>query len=260
MIRKIAHIVLWVILAGWFTVIMGFVSRSNSELLCGEIRVSISDSSNIGFVTSGEVRSLLARAELNLQGYPVEEIQTRDLEFLLERNPYVENAEIYTDVDGILYIKITQRKPLVRVMPGGTSGFYIDRNGIILPLSEKFSPMVLLLSGKVEVPETLTERGMRCIDSKKSADLEQFMKFAKFVNSHEFWNRQIVQVYRNRKGEYELIPRIGAHQIEFGSMENFDIKLRNLMLLYDQGFDQYGWNTYNKINLKYANQIICTKR
>ncbi len=61
-------------------------------------------------------------------------------------------------------------------------------------------------------------------------------------------------------GEYELIPRVGAHQILLGSMDQWEKKLRNLELLYEQGLSKYGWNTYQTISLKYTNQVICTKR
>jgi cell division protein FtsQ len=69
-----------------------------------------------------------------------------------------------------------------------------------------------------------------------------------------------MQIYRSQKGEYELIPRVGAHQIILGTLDDFETKLENLQLLYQQGFKQHGWNQYEKINLKYSNQIICTKR
>jgi cell division protein FtsQ len=44
-------------------------------------------------------------------------------------------------------------------------------------------------------------------------------------------------------------------------MEQWEKKLHNLELLYEQGFSAYGgWNGYSTINLKYTNQVICTKR
>jgi len=43
-------------------------------------------------------------------------------------------------------------------------------------------------------------------------------------------------------------------------MDQWEKKLRNLELLYEQGLSRYGWNTYQTINLKYTNQVICTKR
>ena len=86
------------------------------------------------------------------------------------------------------------------------------------------------------------------------------MNFATTCQVHQFWNDQVVQIYVNALGEYELIPRVGAHHILLGSMDQWETKLKNLELLYDQGLSRYGWNTYQTINLKYTNQVICTKR
>ena len=90
--------------------------------------------------------------------------------------------------------------------------------------------------------------------------MNEIYRFSAFVTEHPFWREQIVQLYVNRQGEFELIPRVGAHQILMGSLDQWERKLKNLELLYEQGFSSYGWNTYGTINLKYTNQVICTKR
>jgi len=260
MIRKITHIALWLVLGAWFTLILGFVSGSNERVLCKQIVVNITDSSEVRFVTNLSVREQIMGAGMELHGYPVERIPTRDLEKQLEQDPYVKNAEVYFDVDGTLYVDIEQRKPLVRLMPDGREGYYIDQDGLKLPLSKRYSPMVLLVTGDLSFAESTSDNGERSADLSAGEELELLIGFARKVTRHTFWNRQIVQVYRGRDGMYELIPRVGAHQIEFGTLEEYATKLRNLKLLYDQGLRQYGWNTYDKIDLKYSNQIICTKR
>jgi cell division protein FtsQ len=260
MIRKIAHIVTWLVLGAWFTVILGFVSGSNERVLCKQIVVNITDSSEVRFVTNLSVREQIMKAGMDIHGYPVEGIRTRELEAQLEQDPYVENAEVYTDVEGSLYVDVEQRKPLLRVMPEGKEGYYIDEHGLILPLSPNYSPMVLLVTGVLSFAETVDDKGKRIADQSSDEELALLLGFARKVTGHPFWNRQIVQVYRGRDGMYELIPRVGAHQIEFGTLSEYGTKLRNLKLLYDQGLKEYGWNTYDKIDLKYSNQIICTKR
>jgi cell division protein FtsQ len=69
-----------------------------------------------------------------------------------------------------------------------------------------------------------------------------------------------VQVYVNSKNEFELIPRVGSHVILLGRLEGFEVRLDNLRSLYDQGFSTAGWNQFEIINLKYENQVVCTKR
>jgi cell division protein FtsQ len=57
-----------------------------------------------------------------------------------------------------------------------------------------------------------------------------------------------------------LIPRVGAHIIKFGKFDHHLIKFRKLKAFYTEGLNHIGWNDYEIINLKYANQIICKKK
>ena len=44
---------------------------------------------------------------------------------------------------------------------------------------------------------------------------------------------------------------------------NKRIMIRNLEIFkafYEKGLNNVGWNNYTKINIKFENQIICTKR
>ena len=250
MIQKILRAGIWLLITAWFVVIMGFVSDEADKVVCRTIDVVIRDTADHRFVTREDIRSMLDESSLQLQGYPLAGINTRKLEELLEQNPYVKNAEASKDISGKLQITIDPREPLVRIMPEGRAGYYLDREGRIMPLSDRYTPMIILATGNI--PRSgLGEAGTK---------QEEIFRFAGMVSGHPFWKDQIVQIYVDRKGEYELIPRVGAHQILLGTMDNWKEKMENLELLYRQGLSRYGWNTYEKINLKYSNQVICTKR
>ena len=241
----------WFLIAAWFVVIMGFVSGEADKVLCNRIEVIMSDTVHNRFVTRTDIRTLLEETDIHLQGYPLTEINIRSLERTIEKDPYIGNAEVSKDISGRLEIRVEQRVPLVRILPDGRKGYYLDTEGRVLPLSDRFTPLIMLASGNIPYPEDEDEPRGRLAD---------IFQFCSFLAEHEFWGNQVVQIYVNSQGEYELIPRVGAHQILLGSMDQWETKLRNLELLYSQGFSRYGWNTYETINLKYTNQVICTKR
>jgi len=251
MIQKILKILTWIGIAAWFVVILGFVSSESKQVLCNRIDVILSDTVLHRFVTRSDVRKFLEDGDMHIQGYPLDEIDTRQLETMLEKNAYIKNAELSTDISGRLEVNVEQRVPLVRVMPDGKRGFYLDTEGEILPLSEQYTPLIMLVSGNVSDPGS--DKGSR-------EQLTEIRRFSTYLSDHPLWKEQVVQVYVNRQGEYELIPRVGAHHILMGSLDKWEIKLRNLELLYKQGLSKNGWNTYGTINLKYTNQVICTKR
>jgi cell division protein FtsQ len=249
--KKILIILTWLGIAAWFAVVMGFVSAESGEVLCNRVEVVISDTLENRFVTPEEVRALVEASGLQLHGYPLAGINTRVLEEKIEKNPFIRNAEVSKDITGKLEIIVEQRKPLVRILPNGKRGFYLDTEGMVLPLSDHFTPHILLVSGHIPYPGP---------GGKAVGELAELHRFCAYVSGHEFWNSQVEQIYVNSRGEYELIPRVGAHQILLGSLDDWEKKLHNLELLYDQGLSRYGWNTYTTINLKYTNQVICTKR
>jgi cell division protein FtsQ len=249
--RRILKILSWIGIAAWFVVILGFVSGEADQVLCNRIDVVISDTVQNKFVTDADIRTMLRSEGLKLQGYPLKEINTRELERLLEKNPYIRGAEVSTDVTGRMEIDLEQSVPLVRIMPEGREGFYLDTEGKVLPLSKKFVPYVLLVSGYINTSD---------MGESAEGQIGEIYDFCSYLVNHPLWRDQIVQIYVNRKGEYELIPRVGAHQILMGSLDQWENKLEKLELLYQQGLSTYGWNNYNTINLKYTNQIICTKR
>ncbi|MCD4710973.1 MAG: hypothetical protein K8R52_09010, partial [Bacteroidales bacterium] len=194
----------WIGIAAWFVVILGFVSDKAEQVLCNRIDVVLSDTVHSRFVTDPDIRAMFRSEEMQLQGYPLNEINTRELERFLEENPYIGKAEVSTDVTGRMEIRLEQSVPMVRIMPEGREGFYLDTEGKVLPLSKQFVPYILLVSGNIEASDGSVTGGEQ---------LHEIHRFCKYVTKHPFWSEQIVQLYVNRRGEYELIPRVGAHQI-----------------------------------------------
>ncbi len=249
MMKVFLKILTWLLIAAWFVVVLGFVSGEAEKVVCNRIDVQLTDTALSRFVTAADVREILSSSGIPLQGYAMSQIDSRKLEQSIEKNPYISNAEVSKDISGRLEVRVEQRIPLVRIMPDGKSGFYLDREGHRLPLSDQFTPKTLLATGYLKIQE-----------AEETKQLQEILDFSTYISDHPFWKAQIVQIYVDRKGEYELIPRVGAHQILLGSMDHWEQKLRNLELLYRQGLSRYGWNTYETINLKYTNQVICSKR
>ena len=97
-------------------------------------------------------------------------------------------------------------------------------------------------------------------DMDKYKEWSELLEILNFIREDKFWISQLVQIYFNQNQEFEFIPRVGAHQILFGNTDNLELKFRNLNTLYENGLAYEGWNKYEIINLKYNNQVICSKR
>ena len=51
-----------------------------------------------------------------------------------------------------------------------------------------------------------------------------------------------------------------SSSINIGNLDYLEVKLDNLLAFYEKIIKFKGWNYYTSLNLKYHDQIICTKK
>ena len=156
------------------------------------------------------ITRLLDKQDLKLFGMQLDDIALDEIEQAVTKNQLVKVCKAYTGVNGCLHIDITQREPLVRVIEQSGKSFYLDRKGNVLNTTTGFSPHVLVISGYVRSGLNVGQpiNVFQLPESKQKTRLLDLLELATFIDSEEFWKAQIVQVYCNASGEYELIPRV----------------------------------------------------
>jgi cell division protein FtsQ len=256
--KRLKYIVIWLLIAGYLGVILGFVSKEEGKLTCTGLSIIIHDSLNMQFVDYRLITRLLQMDGIALTGRAINDINLQEIEERILSVRAIRTAEVYFTVRGKLVVEVYQRKPVVRIIDRSGQSYYIDEEGYLMPVSGNFSSHVLVVNGKISEEcrkaKYIGEQG-------KGMDLlRNIFRMACFIRNDEFWNAQIMQIYVNDRQEFELVPRVGAHIIEFGSADEIEKKFDMLWILYDEGFRNKGWNRYDRINLKYRNQVICTKR
>jgi cell division protein FtsQ len=259
------NILIWVSIIAYIAVAMSFVKESRKKILCHDIKVEILDSLHNGFITVSDIEDFLHETDMNVIGTPVVSINTKNIEQKLKQYSTIRKSEVYVTLKGDIRVEIDQRNPILRVVNKRGQSYYIDQEGTIMPLSSKYSSHVLIANGNiVEHYEVNRTREIFCESTADNSNRNHLMcdlyELSKFIYENEFWKAQIEQIYVNEESEFELIPRVGAHVIYLGSLDNYEIKFRNLRAFYLQGLNNVGWNKYEKINLKFDNQVICTKR
>jgi cell division protein FtsQ len=262
--KKLRILLVWLVIAGYLFFSLGFVSEKYADQVCESINVNIVDSLTRGFVTSGDVMDILLENGGKLLGYQHRDINTLELEKLLIREPFIKNAELYKTADGVLHADILQRKPIIRVINQSGKSYYLDNDGLILPVSPKFTSRVLVANGHILEP-FITESNRSIFEAtvpqdKRNSVVYDLYSLAFYIGNSDLWSAQITQIYVNSSYEYELIPRVGAHVILLGDASDYETKFRKLEALYRYGLNNKGWNKYETIDLKYKNQVVCTKR
>lgn len=259
--KRIVIISSWIVLIIYSLLISGFVTAKHRELFCNELNVIITDSMEHSFLNREDIFTTLERNEINVLGEVLDDINTWEVENVILKNSMVKQCEVYKTSNGKLNCKIEQREPILRIIDSRERSYFIDSEGTIIKLSKRYIPRLLVFNGYINTMVDLSSTINIYSEEhyKKTRRLREIHQLTLFINGDEFWRSQIVQVYINADGEYELVPRVGPHIIELGDISDFEEKFWKLKVLYKEGLSRKGWNNYLKINLKYKNQVVCTK-
>jgi len=81
-----------------------------------------------------------------------------------------------------------------------------------------------------------------------------------FLHDNPDWDAWIEQIVVQKNHQVELIPRVGDFRIIMGNLDDYPEKLAKFVRFVNEGLAIVGWNRYTEINLKYENQVVCTRK
>ena len=249
MLRKLLKLAGYLGVLVFFIITLAFTSHESKNVPCRSIEIEFGNDELIK-LSKAEITRMIKSADKNITGEKLEDINAEVIEKAVEKNPAVLKAEVYkvvakdtTSYKGIVTVRVKHRRPVVRVMSEEGS-YYLDKFGDKIPISTSYTANVLVATGY------FSEKYAR----------EQLLPFVLFVENSEFWKAQIEQVYVEKNGDLILTPLVGDQIIELGKLDNFKEKLRNMRAFYNQVLVRNNWNKYDKISLKYKNQVVAKKR
>ena len=225
-----------------FIISVGFASHSQSNMPCSGIVVKIDDEHANAFVEESDIRQMVQNKFGSLVGSPISSINISLLEKIINTNPFISDAEVFSTIDGKIVIEVKQRIPVLRVMNYSNETFYIDKDGVFMPSSDKFTARVPVASGFIF--DTEKEKAVRMSSIVNTADTteksatEKLFNIISFVRGNEFWNSEVQQLYVNAAGEIEMIPRVGSHSVILGDDKYLDEKFKKLLAFYKEGLNK----------------------
>lgn len=246
---------IWTVLIISLMASLSFAGREQEQMRCKSLEVVILPDTKDFFITRDDiVYSVTEGKDENvLKGRPVVEFNIGALEDKLELNPFIKDAEVFIDIEGNLRVEVWQRNPIVRIAKSNGTGFYIDEDGIKMPLSENYAAQVPVATGQINEP-------IRKIhDTISTHASKNVYALAKYIQSNPFWQAMIEQIIVDEKGELILIPVVAEHRVLLGDASRLEEKLTHLKIFYKKGLNKVGWDKYKVINLKYTGQIVCEK-
>lgn len=264
--KKILRISFWVLLVAGITTLFAFVQKQENDALCSKVNISVlrDPMHENFFVEEDNIRELIAKQFGQIENTSLKNIDVNHLERLMYSNPWVARADVYMSIDGVVDIEIEQRQPVLRVINSNGESYYMDNKGKLMPWSPDFTPRTLIASGNIkdsyEGHNSISYAETINNDTLKTHTLPyDLYAMASFILADEFWSAHVEQIFVNEKGEIELVPKVGNHKIIFGSADEMAEKFWKLKTFYKEGLNYTGWANYDTLNLKFNNQVVCSK-
>lgn len=261
--KRIAKITSWVLFLVGAIVLLAFADSNYDKIDCDSPVIIVDKSTGHDFVTKAMVVQRMNDIGYNFNGQSLGDIDVNRIERDLLNMPGVKSVEAYKSTDGVITIEVQQRRPIARVISkNGSVSYYVDSEGNVMPLSKDYVAKVPVFNGEIgdaRVCESVSL--IEQVDSlAETCMLDDIFRVAKALDKDEFMTAQIVQVYINKQHEMELIPRVGNQRILFGDASDANLKVKKLNKFYTETIPPKELNLYDTINVKYVNQIICSKK
>ena len=153
----------------------------------------------------------------------------------------IEKSEVFISIDGVLKAVVKQKTPIARVFNENES-FYLDYKGDRMPLSEIFSERVPLVSGEI-----------------KDESKEDLGRMFRMIHDDDFLKKNIIGVHISPTGNVTMMNRNFNYAIDFGKTINMERKFNNYKAFFQKAVSDSTINGYKMINLKFTQQVVCTK-
>ena len=232
------------------SLLIAFGERKQNGIVCSNIVIELENAHENHFIDEADVLKILESSGQTLIGTSIDRVNLNILEAQLKNDKHILDAELYGDVKGNLMVNVTLRRPIARLVRNDGPDAYIAEDGVVMSMSDKFSSRVLLISGAIVRP--LIEAG----DLYTTEDGIKLMEMIHFINDDEFWKAQIAQVDFDSKGKAEIYPQMTGQLVEFGRLEDIEVKFKKLLIFYKEILPQRGWTKYERVNVEFEGQVI----
>ena len=229
-----------VLMFGLVVFLFSFTSNRNEKRKLTKTKV-VFVGENASFLKQETVNKLLIENNPDASAIRKDKLDLNKLEKAVSSNQMVEKSEVFVTIDGVLKAVVKQKTPIARVFDGKRS-FYIDYKGNTMPLSANFTARVPLVLGVI-----------------RKQNSEALAELFRKIYDDEFLKKNIIAIQIMPSGSLKMLNRNFDYQIDFGGTVNVNAKIRNYKAFFQKAVVDSSLYKYKKIDLRFTQQVICTK-
>ncbi len=247
--KKIFQVFFTLVVSTCCVIAMVGASNIESTQKLAGVSIHINSKKKYHFVEESQIfDEAIKNRNIDTSVTPIEKIDFKAMERVIEQDPWVEHATLYVDNNRVLQMEVTQRVPLVRVFEQNGGSCYMDNTLHTMPVK----PQINFYTSVVTNVPALGN------DSVSWAVKQNIATMVRRIQADTFWNVQISQVVFDSGFTFQLLPVLGDQVIMFGDTSHAAEKFSNLYAFYNKVLNRIGWDKYEKLDLRFKNQVIAS--
>jgi len=228
---------------------INFSNTQWNNKICKKCIISIVDDKIQRFVRHNNITEVLSSNNISPLGTKLSALISRNIANLIIKGcTFVGDIIVYKTLNAELILVVFPRKPIARISCISQPDKYIDKNGLLLPMSDQYTDRVLIV-----------DTAQRIVVKKFTENTywSSVLELIKYIYENIFWRYQIAHMNIGVDSKITLCTHLGNESIEFGLPIDLEKKFAKLGLYYKNIVSYKGWNKYKRINLEFQNQILC---
>lgn len=238
------HAVIALCLLGYLIVALSLAANIRHDRVCQGIKIDVRDTTAIKFVKTSEIARELGELTVQAKGKKLLDIDTDCIETLLNKIDKIEKSSVVRLSDNYILVTVDPMQPVLRVFDGDES-YYINRTGKRISATARYHVDVPVVQGH------FTDSTFQAIN---------LLPLIDYISSDSLWNAVVSMVKVDSPNDVLLVPIIRGHVINIGTPDNFNDKFSRIRRMYSDVLPIKGWNHYDTISVKWAGQVVATRR
>ncbi len=209
-----------------------------------------------GFVVDGASiisdREILLRINV-FKGRNLQNLDTKELKKRIMTIPYLSDAEIGKELNGIVRVKVFEREPVaVTVLDGQVMA--LDGEGFLLPETKDFVekfPKLLRISGITRFG--IAGNGLRQIDRRDVALIREFLDV---LSRSDYASLLIGELHLEGNNMTWCLTAQSPVRFIVGNDGNYKEKLKKFEIFWQKVISRKGFDSYETVDLRFRDRVF----
>lgn len=246
--KKITTVSLTLVLAVYLLIACAWGRRMAANQVCAGLEggmVQVIDPSGVGFVLADSITGELSPIIEPLGRMRMADVNLGAIRSHISALDKIESAEVTMLSNNKLRISVKPMVPVARVWPAdGRRSYYVNREGKHIAATPRYHLNVPQLLGNLPA----------------GTSPDALLPLLDYLNDNPDIKKLITMISVADTANIILVPAIRGHVINIGDVSDIPSKFRRLRTFYRKVLPVMGWEYYDTLSVKWAGQLVASRR